>query len=407
MEKKRALSHVRILDLGRVWSGSMVSQFLADMGGEVIKIEHYRRLDTSRFPGKVVKDIKKDVEMSPYFHELNRNKMSVNLNLSHPKGVYLFKKLVRISDVIIQNFSCGVAERLKVDYESLREVNSQIIYLAMPPAGLSGAYKDIIGYAPVYTSLGGMESLAGYSDGTITGMVAIGVGDPNAAIHGAVAVLAALYHLIQTGEGQFIELSQLECITHLLGEAVAEYSMNGRVLGPQGNRHPWMAPHGIYPCLGRDQWVSLCVENDEQWQRFCQLAGRPELSCDDRFSSIFERLKHKEALDEIVSGFTRKYSKYEMTKILQCEGIAAAAVLDREEKFLDPQLIAREDFKAVNHPLSGEEILDAIPWRLSEMPPEIYRHAPLVGEHNDYVYGELLKMATSEIRSLQEEEVIY
>ena len=219
------------------------------------------------------KDWKKDVEISPYFHDLNRNKLSVNLNLNHPQGLELLKKLVRISHGLVQNFSLRVPKKLGIDYESLRQVKPDLVYLAMPTAGLSGPLKDIIGYAPVYTSLGGIESLVGYSDGTVTGMIMIGPGDPNAAIHGALAMLAALYHHERTGEGQFIELSQIEAITHLQGEAVAEYSMNGRVMGPQGNQHRRMAPHGIYPCTGQDQWVSIAVDTDETWRKFCELMG--------------------------------------------------------------------------------------------------------------------------------------
>ena len=406
-KKQRALSHLRIIDLGWVWSGPMVSQFLADFGAEVIKIEHTKRLDSSRLRGKVIKDWKKDVEISPYFHDLNRNKLSVNLNLNHPQGLELFKKLVRISHGLVHNFSLRVPKKLGIDYESLRQVKPDLVYLAMPTAGLSGPLKDIIGYAPVYTSLGGIESLVGYSDGTVTGMIMIGPGDPNAAIHGALAMLAALYHHERTGEGQFIELSQIEAITHLQGEAVAEYSMNGRVMGPQGNQHRRMAPHGIYPCTGQDQWVSIAVDTDETWRKFCELMGDSGLAGDERFSSSELRLEHRAILDDIVSNWTQQYSKHKLTTMLQSKGVAAAPVLSRKEKFSDPQLKARQDFVKVIHPVLGEELLDANPWRLSATPPEIFRHAPLVGEHNDYVYGELLNMSSAEISKLKEEEIIY
>lgn len=385
----------------------MVSQFLADFGAEVIKIEHTKRLDSSRLRGKVIKDWKKDVELSPYFHDLNRNKLSVNLNLKHPQGLELFKKLVRISHGLVQNFSLRVPKKLGIDYESLRQVKPDLVYLAMPTAGLSGPLKDIIGYAPVYTSLGGIESLVGYSDGTVTGMIMIGPGDPNAAIHGALAMLAALYHHERTGEGQFIELSQMEAITHLQGEAVAEYSMNGRVMGPQGNQHRRMAPHGIYRCTGQDQWVSIAVDTDETWRKFCELMGDSGLAGDERFSSSELRLEHRAILDDIVSNWTQQYSKHKLTTMLQSKGVAAAPVLSRKEKFSDPQLKARQDFVKVIHPVLGEELLDANPWRLSATPPEIFRHAPLVGEHNDYVYGELLNMSSAEISKLKEEEIIY
>jgi benzylsuccinate CoA-transferase BbsF subunit len=402
-----ALEGIRVIDLGWVWSGPMASQFLADMGAEVIKIEHYGRLDSSRFRGKIIKDIKKDVEVSPYFHELNRNKLSINLNLRKPEGVRLFKKLAAVSDVIIQNFSFGVVEKLGVDYETIRQVKPEIIYVAMPTAGLSGPLKDIIGYAPVYTSLGGIESLVGYEDGTVTGMIMIGPGDPNAAIHGALAALAAIYNLKKTGEGQLIEVSQIESITHLLGEAVMEYSMNNRVMGPRGNRHPSMAPHGIYPCQGEDQWVSIAVKTDDEWETFCTIMGKPQLATDVRFSCRFERLRRQDALDEVVSEWSKKHSKYEITQLLQSKGIAAAPVLNREERFSEQHLIDRENFLKVSHPVYGEEVLGANTWRLSLTPPRIYRHAPLVGEHNDYVYKELLEMSEAEIKKLQEEKVLY
>jgi crotonobetainyl-CoA:carnitine CoA-transferase CaiB-like acyl-CoA transferase len=168
-----------------------------------------------------------------------------------------------------------------------------------------------------------------------------------------------------------------------------------------------MAPHGIYPCQGDDQWIAIVVESDEQWKKFCRVMDDSDLCEDERFRSTYERLEQQEALDEAVSNWTRRHSKYEATDILQSAGIAAAPVLSREEKLSDPQLVARGDFTKTCHPVSGEETLDANPWRLSKTPPEIYRHAPLVGEHNDYVYGELLKMSASEIRALQEEKVIY
>jgi benzylsuccinate CoA-transferase BbsF subunit len=404
---RRALSHLRIIDLGWVWSGPMVSQFLADFGAEVIKIEHTKRLDSSRLRGKVIKDWKRDVEVSPYFHDLNRNKLSINLNLNSPRGLEIFKDLVRISHGLVQNFSLDVPAKLGIDYESLRKVKPDLVYLAMPTAGLSGPLKDIIGYAPVYTSLGGIESLVGYSDGTVTGMIMIGPGDPNAAIHGALAMLAALYHHERTGEGQFIELSQIEAITHLQGEAASEYSLNGRVMGPQGNQHRRMAPHGIYPCSGQDQWVSIAVDSETTWRNLCELMGKAGLADDERFLSAELRLRHRAVLDDVVSKWTRQYSKYELTTRLQAAGVAAAPVLSRQEKFSDPQLKARHDFVKVVHPVLGEESLDANPWRLSATPPEVFRPAPLVGEHNEYVYGELLNMSSAEISRLKQEEIIY
>lgn len=404
--KARALSGIRVIDLGSVWSGPMASQLLADMGAEVIKIEHKEKLDSSRFRGKHIKE-PRDLELSPYFHDINRNKLSINLNLRIPKGLAIFKDLIKISDVVIENFSVGVVEKLGIDYRSLSKVNPQLIYLSMPTAGLSGPLKNIIGYAPVYTSLGGIESLIGYPDGEITGMITIGPGDPNAAIHGAIAVLATLFSRRKTGEGRFIELAQMECVTHLLGEGFLEWVFNHRVMGPQGNYHSAMAPHGLYRCQGEDCWVSIAVKDNEEWVNFCKAMERPELVQDQKFSSPSKRIENREILDVLVTEWTRSRTQYEATEILQKAGVAAAPVLSRKEKYEDPHFKERGTYLNVTHPILGEEQLDANPWRLSKTPPEYYRHAPLVGEHNDYVFRELLHMSSSEIQALENEKVIY
>ncbi|MGD8389814.1 MAG: CoA transferase [Desulfobacteraceae bacterium] len=408
--KKRALTGIRVIDLTWVWSGPMLSEFLADMGAEVIKVEHWTRLDASRFTGRFTGKASKEktvVEKSGSFHELNRNKLGITLDLAKPKGVDLFNEIIKKSDLMVENFSFGVAEKLGIDYESLSKVKPDIIYLSMPAAGRSGPLRDIIGYAPVYTSLAGLESLSGYEDGTTLGMLTFGPGDANAAIHGVIAALAALRHHKRTGEGQFIELSQTESICHLIGEPLMEYFMNDRVMGPQGNRHVMLFPHGIYPCKGDDKWVSIAVDTEEDWKNFCRALGSPDWIKDKRYSNKFERMRNCEPLDKSISQWTRNYTDYQATEILQSNGVAAAPVLTRIEKSKDPQFKERRVFKKMIHPVVGEEFLEEIPMKLSDTPAEIYRNAPLVGEHNDYVYGELLGMSKEQIAVLEEEKVIF
>lgn len=401
---EQALQGLRVIDFGWVWAGGVLGQVLADMGAEVIKMESKRRVDGMRL-GKVF-ELGTTIEINPHFHNLHRNKLSVTVDIKQPKGAELVKRLARKSDVVIENFTPHVLPGAGLDYDSLTRVKPDIIMIAMSPTGQYGPLRDILAYAPIINALSGVDGLTGYQGENVLGL-RHPYADPNASLFGAVAVLAALRYRKATGKGQYIDLSQWEATASLVGEAVMDYSMNGRVQGTQGNSHASMAPHGNYRCRGNDKWISIAVRTDEDWQGFCCAIDNPDWVRDERFCDRFSRLKNREELDKLVSQWTAQHEQYEATELLQKEGVAAMPVLDTEGVFFDPHFKERQVHIDVEHPLSGGEVIYGVTWKLSETPGSIRRHAPFLGEHNEYVFGEVVGLSKEEIDRLVDEKVIY
>jgi benzylsuccinate CoA-transferase BbsF subunit len=397
------LAGYRVIDFSWVWAGPLLGSLLADMGAEVIKVESRRRLDTHRWTAD---NIERDPEKDFYFHSINRNKLGITLNLTKPEAISVLKRLVKISDVVIENFSAGVMERLGLGYESLREVNPPIIMISLPPAGHSGPLSDITTYAPTLAALAGLSSMVGYAGERVLG-IELGIGDPNSAVHGAFAVLSALYYRDSDGgDGQHIELSQQEALVSVLGEAILGFTMNGEAPGSIGNRHPTMAPHNNYRCEG-DKWVSIAVSSEEEWRSLCQVIGNPPWTREEQFNDMYKRLANQEELDKLVTDWTKNHTHYEVAEILQQAGVAAAPCLDIEERFLDPHLREREVYATVDHPAVGMEWVAGVPIKISETPAGVYRAAPMLGQHNEYVFKELLGMPDEEIAQLTRDEVAY
>lgn len=396
------LDGYRVIDFGWVWSGPLVGGILADMGAEVIKVESRQRLDTSRWTAD---NIARDPEKDFLFHSLNRNKLGITIDLSKAKAIPIIKGLAKISDIIIENFAPGVMKKLGLNYKSLREINPRVIVLSLPGAGQSGPLSDIPTYAPSVSSLAGLAGMIGYYGDRVIGQER-GIGDPNSSMHGAFAVLAALYYREQSGEGQYIELSQLEALVGCLAEGVLEYTMNGRIAGTQGNRHPSMAPHNCYRCKGEDKWVSIAVGNEEEWHSLCQAMGNPPWTADEKFADMYRRLRNQEELDKLIATWTINYSAYEVTEILQRFRVAAAPCLGAGERFANSHFNKRETYLTIDHPAVETEWVAGIPWKMAETPGKVYRPAPLLGQHNDYVFKDLLGMSDQEIDELTDEDVI-
>ncbi len=405
-----ALSGYRILDFGTAFASPMAAHLLADMGAEVIKIESRTRLDGLRLGRPIVSE---DVaggdrgewpEYQPVFHGLNRSKLGITVNIKHPEGVELLKRLVRISDVVINNFSPGVMDRAGLGYDVLRVEKSDLIYVSLPAAGESGPLRDIVTYAPVIAALAGISGLVGYSSARedFVGTLQVAFCDAAGALHAVVAILAALRHRQATGEGQAIEIAQWEAAVSMLGKGVLDYAMNGRVLTPVGNAHPCMVPHDNYRCAGDDAWVAIAVRSEDEWRAFCQATGHPEWAEDRRFTDAYQRQQHCAELNALITTWTSQHPPYEVMETLQVAGVAAMPVMNLEDQFRDPHLRAREIHVESEHPKVGLEFLHGIPWRLNDTPGRIRRPAPLLGEHNQYVFAELLGLSDGEIQRLVE-----
>lgn len=404
------LAGYRVLDFSWVWSGPMVTSILTEFGAEVIKVEHGKRLDNSRLRGRPVVDGKPldgpSIELNPYYHQTNHGKLSITLNLKEPRAIELIHALARKSHIVVENLSVGALQRAGLGYEDLAAINPKIIYLSMSAAGQTGPLRDMRAYAPIMSSYTGLETIVGYPGETPTGMLNFGYGDPNAAVHSLVALLAAVWHERHTGEGQFIDMSQIEALLSVLPEPLIEQIWNGRTATARGNGHPLHAPHGIYPTRGQDRWLALAVTSDAQWQSLRAVMGNPAWAADPAFDTAAGRVGRNTELNAGLARWTADQSRDELVDRLMRAGIAAAPVLGIEEQWEHPQFASRTLRREVVHPHFGHEKIYTAPWRMSDTPPDIERSAPLLGEHNRYVFCDVLGMDPSELETLAAEGVI-
>ena len=348
--------------------------------------------------------------MQPVFHGLNRNKLSVTLNLRTEEGRATLRRLVLVSDVVLSNFSPGVLQRLGMDYNSLSKAKPDIIVAAMPAFGDTGPLSDMVAYAPIIQAMSGMMSLVGYppeEDEPLVGELQAAWSDTVAALCAALGVVAALRHRNRTGCGQYVEAAHLEGTAALLGVPMLQYQMTGNVPTPLGNDDPDFAPHNNYPCAGEDAWVSIAVSTDTEWRALVDVLGHEALNTDPRFCDSASRWRNRRALDVIVAEWTRSRTPEEATHLLQPAGVAAMPVMNIADQFADPHLNARQTYVEIDHPHVGAEMLYGVPWLFSETPGSVRTPAPLLGQHNQYVLTELLGMDGATVRHLSEEQVVY
>ncbi len=416
----QALAGYRVIDLGNVLAGPLVTQFLADMGAEVIKVETRTRLDGTRRGRPIVGE---DIaggdrgqwpELQPLFHCINRNKMGITVDLRKPEGVAVVHDLARISDVVLNNNAPGVMDRLGVGHEALKAVNPDIITVSMPGVGEEGPLRHVLAYASITSALSGLMGLIGYApdsdgagpDGLLSGQIQGAWGDVVASLSAAIGLMAAIHHRRNTGQGQRLELAQLEAAVSLLGEAFMDYDMNGRSRTNLDAGHAVMAPHGNYPCAGDDRWVSIAVKDQEEWLRFCEALGDPDWTRERRFADHYSRLEHVHDLDRMVGEWTARRTPEEVTEVLQSHGVAAMTVMNIEDQFSDPQSHERGVFVEMDHPMVGAEWIPGIPWKLSDTPGEVRHRAPFLGEHNEHVLKELLGYSEEKRLELLEGDVL-
>ena len=397
------LEGYRIIDFGWAAAAPRATCLLADMGAEVIKVETQKRLDPVRFgPDNLTRDPEKD----PLFHSINRNKLSILLDLTHPQGVELIKQLVKISDVVVENFSPGVMKRFGLDYDELKGIKPEIIMISFPGVGREGPLADVVTYGPSLAGLAGLDSMVGYEDERVLGMQQA-YADINAALHGAFAIQIALYHRETYAEGQHIEIPQIEALLSTMPEPVMTNSITGNIPGTIGNRSNLMAVHNNYPCKGTDKWVSIALLTEQEWKAFCKAIGSPSWTKTDSFADGYRRWVNRKELDRLISEWTMTKTPSEVMEILQKVGVAATPCEDTEDRFLDPHFQERQILIDVEHPSTGVDWVPNVICRLSETPGAIRRPAPRLGEHNDYVFGELLGLTKEEIERLIENKIIF
>jgi benzylsuccinate CoA-transferase BbsF subunit len=382
----------------------MVGKHLGEHGATVVRVESRSRPDGFRVHYPPYKDNIPGLNRTGTFAIFNDSKFGITLNLKHPRGPEVARRLVAWADVLIENFVPGVMARNGLSYEAVREINPSIVYLSSCNMGQTGPKAGQRGFGSQLTSQSGFTYLTGDPDGEpmllfgpYIDFVAVGFG--------VVAVLAALDCRRRTGRGQHIDLSQYETGLQFMAPALLESEVNGRVMTRMGNRSPYGAPHGAYPCRGEDRWCVIAVCTEDEWRAFCRASGHPQWAEDERFGSLASRKAHEDELDALVGAWTSRLAPPEVMETLQAAGVAAGVVNRLSDLFADPQLIHRRVWRELPHAELERFHYVAPPYIFSETPAE-QRPSPLLGEHNQLVYRELLGLSGGEIEQLIADGVI-
>ncbi len=404
---KLPLEGIRIVDFGQMWAGPHLTQWLAVMGAEVIKIETVLRIDFMRLIGVPPQIEQTNPNAGTGFASINFNKKSITLNMNQTKAIELARRLIQKSDVVTENFSGPILERWGLGYEKLKELNPQIIVYAGSGYGRSGLHASRPAYAEIVEAMDGSSFANGYPGGPPATLGVSPWTDATQSMNGAFAIMAAIYHRNDTGEGQCIDAAMIEGSVNFLSEMVMDYNMNGNPGERLGNHDKIMAPHGCYRCSGTDEWVAIAVSNQKEWRAFCQVLGNPDWTRLEEFSDELSRWKNQDKLDRLVEQWTLNYHPSRVMELLQKAGVMAGMSHSVRDLVDDPQLKERKFFFDVDHPVLGNITLAGIPLRLSKNPLKKHTPPPLLGEHNDYVFGQLLSLSKEEIAALKEEKVLY
>ncbi|HUD28930.1 MAG TPA: CaiB/BaiF CoA-transferase family protein [Novosphingobium sp.] len=392
------LAGIRVVELTKVWAGPYAGKMLAHLGAEVIKIESRSNLDEMRAYGGV------DIDAAPYFLSINQEILSVQVNMKTAEGLDLVKRMIAEADILIDNIRPGAMERSGLDYESLKAIKPDLIQCSIKMWGTDGPLGYQTGYAPCFAALSGLTALVGHEGETPKGMN-IRYGDSTAGACAALACVAALHHRESTGEGQFIDLSAVETMTSLVGDSLFASSVTGEVPEADGNFHPELCPHGAYPCAD-DAWASIAVANEREWQALCGVLEAPSLAVDPRFATLADRLAERLALDAELAALTRLHDAAGLAEKLRNAGVPAHKSMSSLDLCTDAFLWARDAYRMVSDHRNGTRPIIGPSWRITPDPALVERGAPLLGEHNAYVYRELLGLREEEMNDLIARKVI-
>ena len=403
------LRGVRIVEMGQLIAIPFAMKLLADMGAQVIRLESTRRLESYRSDSVYRNEIHGEFwNRGANFYEQNRNKLGITLDLGRPEGLDVLRRLISVSDVFAENFTPRVIRNFGLEYRELRRIKPDIIMVSSTGYGFDGPWANFGATGPATEGASGLAYTTGYEGGPPV-MAEIPYVDYTAGEHTVFAVMAALMHRLQTGQGQFIDVSQTQAAAATIPEALLDFAANGREPARIGNADPVMAPHGCYPCAGEDRWIVIAVSEDVEWQGLCRVMGRDDWADDARFSTGISRRKHCEELDRLLSEATAGWDSHRLMEALQLAGVAAGAVLDSKDLLFNPHLRERRFYEVVRHHPSTEMPplpYAGRPWKLSETPAVPPKAAPLMGEHNDWVLRELLGLREDEVERLEEAGVI-
>ena len=395
MGKNKPLSGLKVIDLTSALNGPFCTMTLADYGADVIKVEPVQG-DQCRTWGPLDE---KSGE-SGFFAQINRNKKSTTLNLKTEKGREMLYELVKDADILVENYKGGVTKKLKIDYETIRQINPRIIYGSSSGFGQYGPITHRPCYDIVAQAMGGMLNLTGYKE---TDPVKVGpsVADHVAGIYLTVGILMALYHREKTGEGQQVDVAMVDTIFSLLENNIPYYTVGKIIPGRMGNVDSTIAPFDVYPC--KDGFVTLGCGNDRMWERFCSIIGHEELLDDPRYKTNVSRFENYEPdLKNLLCDWCKQYTKAEIEQIMDEGSIPCGPVLNVKEAMEHPHIQAREMIVNCHHPLIGDQMIQGCVMKMSATPGSVETPAPLLGQHN----CEIFNLSEAEVEALKAEGVM-
>lgn len=408
--KALPLSGIRVLDMTTFWAGPCATHFLAMLGAEVIHVESTRRPDGTRLIAGVPVTEEQWWEKSPIFEALNTNKKGLTLDLQSPRGRELLRRLIATCDVVVENFTPRVLDQIGLDFATVQSIRPDVVMVRMPGFGLAGPWRDNPAFAYVIEAASGVSWLTGYPDRTPYDPYSIG--DPNAGVHAANALLLALEHRRRTGEGVFVEAAMVDAALSISAEQVIEYSAYGALLERAGNRGPAAAPQNLYLSadideFGRlDSWVAIAVATDDQWVKLCRAIGSPSWAADPGLTTHAGRSEHHDLIDEQLAAWCQRRSRDEIVATLWDAGVPVAKVMQPHRQTELEQLAFRGFFEEVDHPVNGPARLSTVPMRCSAGPDKFHtEHAPLLGQHNRELLAGL-GLSDAEIAGLESDGVI-
>ncbi|MFC1904834.1 CaiB/BaiF CoA transferase family protein [Chloroflexota bacterium] len=403
MEEGKVFKDLKVADFCWAIVGPITTKYLADFGATVVRVESRKRVDPMRTTGPF-KHGKTDPDESGYQAAYNTNKYSISLDMENPKGIELAREIILWADVVAESFRPGVMEKWGLGYEQMKKIKPDIIHISSSTLGYDGPQRSYGGAGFLLVALGGFSSFIGYP-GSEPMRLPHAYTDFVSPRFCASALVAALLHRKRTGEGAFIDVSQLESSVMFLLPGMLDYTVNKREPTRTGNASSWAAPHGVYRCQGTDRWIAIAVSSDEEWTALCNTMGKPHLVEDSRFATFRQRKKHEAELDGEIEAWTSNMTAEEIVGRLQSVDVAAGVVQNSQDIMENPQLRSRGIFWNLEHPRMGPFNFLGQPFTLSKTPPKGVMPSPCLGEHTEYVCTQLLGMKDEDFLAYMNEGI--
>ena len=385
------------MDLSRALAGPYCTMMLADMGAEVIKVEMPGKGDDSRSWGPPFVEGE-----SAYFMSINRNKKSITLNMKTGKSMEIIHKLIKQSDVLVENFRPGAMERLGLGYERVNEMNPRIIYASISGFGQDGPYRMLPGFDQVLQGMGGLMSITGEPGGPPI-KVGVAIADISGGMFAAYGVVVALYNREKTGKGQMIDVSLLDSQVAWLTYRAGAYFTSGEIPQPVGSGHPVIVPYQAFKA--KDVYINIAVGNDQLWGKFCKAVGLEKVMDDAKFATNAKRVENRGEIVKIISELIATRSGEEWLKIITDAGVPCGPIYTIDKVFADPQVLYRQMLKELYHPKAGKVRITGIPVKLSDTPGEVETAPPVLGQHTEEILNEL-GYSDQEVEKLRQEKVV-